>query len=149
MSLPSFKLWSYSFFTGLFICLCCRTLFLFVFFATEDVISMADSSFTVQDIEGELCRIEQTRDILCHVRWSGLSIFTRLKNIFRQQHKGKRNNPLRKISLNSSAINNVWAQKHSNYFTFSPQGSLISHWSLESYFFFLFNTKKKKNIKKV
>nr|XP_046271014.1 bMERB domain-containing protein 1 isoform X2 [Scatophagus argus] len=30
----------------------------------EDVISMADSSVTIEDIEGELCKIERLRDIL-------------------------------------------------------------------------------------
>ena len=32
--------------------------------AAEDVISMADSTITVEDIEGELCKIERIRDIL-------------------------------------------------------------------------------------
>ncbi|XP_042361744.1 bMERB domain-containing protein 1 [Plectropomus leopardus] len=32
--------------------------------STEDVVSMADSTITVEDIEGELCRIERIRDIL-------------------------------------------------------------------------------------
>ncbi|XP_008283821.1 uncharacterized protein C16orf45 homolog [Stegastes partitus] len=31
---------------------------------TEDVVSMADSTITIEDIEGELCRIERIRDIL-------------------------------------------------------------------------------------
>uniref|UniRef100_A0A3Q3W7F6 BMERB domain-containing protein n=1 Tax=Mola mola TaxID=94237 RepID=A0A3Q3W7F6_MOLML len=31
---------------------------------TEDVISMANSTITIEDIEGELCRIEQIREIL-------------------------------------------------------------------------------------
>ncbi|XP_068605871.1 bMERB domain-containing protein 1 [Brachionichthys hirsutus] len=30
----------------------------------EDVISMADSSITIEDIEGELCKIERIRDVL-------------------------------------------------------------------------------------
>lgn len=38
------------------LCLC--------FIAAEDVISMADSTIAVQDIEGELCRIERIRDVL-------------------------------------------------------------------------------------
>ncbi|KAK9535554.1 hypothetical protein VZT92_007929 [Zoarces viviparus] len=32
--------------------------------STEDVISMADSTITTEDIEGELCKIERIRDIL-------------------------------------------------------------------------------------
>ncbi|XP_061567965.1 bMERB domain-containing protein 1 isoform X2 [Cololabis saira] len=32
--------------------------------AAEDVVSMADSTVTVKDIEGELCRIERIRNIL-------------------------------------------------------------------------------------
>ncbi|KAM9346254.1 bMERB domain-containing protein 1 [Symphorus nematophorus] len=32
--------------------------------STEDVISMADSTITIEDIEGELCKIERIRDIL-------------------------------------------------------------------------------------
>ncbi|XP_068193749.1 bMERB domain-containing protein 1 [Antennarius striatus] len=32
--------------------------------SAEDVISMADSSFTIEGIEGELCKIERIRDIL-------------------------------------------------------------------------------------
>ncbi|XP_028456366.1 uncharacterized protein C16orf45 isoform X1 [Perca flavescens] len=31
---------------------------------TEDVISMADSTITIEDIEGELCKIDRIRDIL-------------------------------------------------------------------------------------
>uniref|UniRef100_A0A3Q3RXF1 Uncharacterized LOC113141301 n=1 Tax=Mastacembelus armatus TaxID=205130 RepID=A0A3Q3RXF1_9TELE len=30
----------------------------------EDVVSMADSTITMEDIEGELCRIERVRDVL-------------------------------------------------------------------------------------
>ncbi|XP_029294065.1 uncharacterized protein C16orf45 isoform X2 [Cottoperca gobio] len=37
--------------------------FLFIHRA-EDVISMADSTITIEDIEGELCKIERIRDIL-------------------------------------------------------------------------------------
>ncbi|XP_076609221.1 bMERB domain-containing protein 1 [Chaetodon auriga] len=32
--------------------------------STEDVVSMADSTITIEDIEGELCKIERIRDIL-------------------------------------------------------------------------------------
>ncbi|KAL3054331.1 hypothetical protein OYC64_006621 [Pagothenia borchgrevinki] len=32
--------------------------------STEDVVSMADSTITIEDIEGELSKIERIRDIL-------------------------------------------------------------------------------------
>uniref|UniRef100_UPI0037E7905B bMERB domain-containing protein 1 n=1 Tax=Semicossyphus pulcher TaxID=241346 RepID=UPI0037E7905B len=32
--------------------------------SAEDVVSMADSTITIEDIEGELCKIERIRDIL-------------------------------------------------------------------------------------
>lgn len=38
--------------------------FLFSVFSEADVVSMADSTITVGDIEGELCKIERIRDIL-------------------------------------------------------------------------------------
>lgn len=39
-------------------------IFLFSVFSEADVVSMADSTITVGDIEGELCKIDRIRDIL-------------------------------------------------------------------------------------
>lgn len=41
-----------------------KAVFHFLFFSEDDVVSMADSTITVDDIEGELFKIERIRDIL-------------------------------------------------------------------------------------